>query len=130
MLVLSRLITETIHIGDHLVLTLVSVHHRGSVTLQIGKGEHELAVGYTAEIEPGVSVKLIAVRAGQARLGIIAPRKIPVHRGEVWARIKAQELEEARRKRMPERVGQAIAGLFAVLSVWPISLLVQMAVAS
>lgn len=128
-LVLSRHIGESIHIGEHLVLTLVSVQHRGSVTLQIGKGRHELAVGYTADIEPGVSVKLIALRAGQARFGITAPKSIPVHRGEIYARIKAQELEEQRRQRMPERVGKVIAGVFLALSTWPAYLL-QMAVMS
>lgn len=111
------------------MLTLVSVQRRGSVTVQIGTYQHELARGVTAEIEPGVTVKLTRVTAGQATLALHGPKHIKIWRGEIYALIQAQQAEDARRQRMPELVGQAIAGLFAVLSVWPISLLVQMAVA-
>ena len=127
MLVLTRNTTQTITIGDHLVLTLVSVQRRGSVTLRIGNSEHELARGYAAEIEPGVTIKLLEVTAGRATFGIQAPKRIAVHRGEVYARIQAERAAVALQQSMPERVGTAICGVFVALSTWLVSILLGVA---
>lgn len=37
-----------------------------------------------------VKIMILAIRGGQVRLGITAPKRVPVHRAEVAARIKAQ----------------------------------------
>ncbi len=129
MLVLTRFSGQSITIGDHMVITVAGVTRAGSVHLRIGRRQHELAEGYTADIEPGVTVKLLRVHAGRATLGFTAPKKIAVHRLEIYERIQAEKLEIARRQRMPERVGQVIAGVFLALSAWPAYLL-QMAVIS
>jgi carbon storage regulator CsrA len=109
------------------VLTVVSVKRRGSVTLRIGNCEHELARGYTAEIEPGVFIKLIDLSAGRAKFGVLAPKRIAVYRGEIYARIQAQKLEAARRQSIGTRAGVALCGLFVAMSALPMSLLLQLA---
>lgn len=126
MIVLNRKPTQTITVGHHLVLTVVRIKRSGSVTLRIGKYEHELAEGYTSQIEPGVTIKVLRVRSGNADIGIVAPEKLKVYRGEIYAQIKAQQDAEARRLAMPTQVGQAIFGFFLALSAWPMYLL-QMA---
>ena len=40
-----------------------------------------------------VTVTVLDVRGGQVRLGIDAPQDVPVHREEIWARIRAEEGE-------------------------------------
>lgn len=52
MLILSRRIGETLHIGDAITVTVVAVH------------------------------------GDQVRIGVQAPREVPVYRGEVYARIE------------------------------------------
>jgi len=42
-----------------------------------------------------VEVKVVDVRGDQVRLGVQAPRDIPVHRKEVYAAIQKQNLEAA-----------------------------------
>lgn len=122
MLIMQRRTTDRICIGDHLVITVMATRTGRSVVLQIGKCQHELAVGYTAEIEPGVTIKLFDVRGGDARIGVHAPKHIPVDRSEYreW-----KQRQEAARKRasMPERVGIAMCGLFLSLSAVPAWLL-------
>lgn len=44
-------------------------------------------VGETITIGEGVLVTVLAVKGGQVRLGIDAPRDVAVHRGEVRDRI-------------------------------------------
>ena len=62
MLVLTRGVDETIHIGDNVVLTIVEM------------------------------------RGDRVRIGIEAPKDVPVHRGEVYAAIKRQERNEKQRR--------------------------------
>lgn len=40
-----------------------------------------------------VKVTVLGVQGGQVRLGIDAPKDIPVHREEIWERIQAEEGE-------------------------------------
>jgi carbon storage regulator len=42
-------------------------------------------------IRDNIEVKIIDVRQNQVKIGITAPREIPVHRREVYERIKAKE---------------------------------------
>lgn len=37
-----------------------------------------------------VRMVVLGIRGGQVRIGITAPKQVPVHRAEVFARIKAQ----------------------------------------
>jgi carbon storage regulator len=45
-------------------------------------------IGETITVGDNVTITLLGIRGGQARLGITAPRKIEVHRQEIYARIK------------------------------------------
>ena len=35
-----------------------------------------------------IKVHVLEVKGGQIRLGVVAPREIPVYREEIWVRIK------------------------------------------
>jgi carbon storage regulator len=52
-------------------------------------------VGETVMIGDGIAVTVLDVKGNQVRLGIAAPKEIPVHREEVYLRLQ----EEAGRKR-------------------------------
>jgi carbon storage regulator len=43
-----------------------------------------------------VTVTVLAVNGNQVRLGINAPKDIPVHREEVYSRIAQEEIEKSR----------------------------------
>jgi carbon storage regulator len=47
-------------------------------------------VDETVMIGHDIAVKVVGVRGNQVRLGIEAPREMPVHRHEVLDRIKAE----------------------------------------
>jgi len=52
--------------------------------------------GEAIAIGENIEVKVLAVRGGQVRLGISAPREIPVHRSE---RLQAQQASDAEEKK-------------------------------
>jgi carbon storage regulator len=54
-------------------------------------------IGERVMIGDEVQVKILAVKGGQVRIGINAPKSVAVHRREVYERIKdAQSRHEAR----------------------------------
>ena len=48
-------------------------------------------VGETLMIGDDVQVTVLGVKGGQVRLGIEAPRDVPVHREEIYQRIQAEQ---------------------------------------
>lgn len=54
-------------------------------------------IGESIKIGSDVSVTILGVKSGQIRLGISAPKEIPVHREEIFERIQ----EEGVRKEVP-----------------------------
>ena len=46
-------------------------------------------VGEIIMIGDDIVVKVLGVRSGQVKIGIEAPRELPVHRHEIFERIKA-----------------------------------------
>lgn len=46
-------------------------------------------VGETVMIGSEITVTVLGVKGNQVRLGILAPNEVPVHREEVYERIKA-----------------------------------------
>lgn len=47
-------------------------------------------VGEVIMIGEDIVVKVLGVRSGQVKIGIEAPRELPVHRHEIFERIKAE----------------------------------------
>ncbi|MFV1973968.1 MAG: carbon storage regulator CsrA [Thiohalobacterales bacterium] len=48
-------------------------------------------VGETLMIGDNVTVTVLGVKGNQIRIGINAPKEVPVHREEIYKRIKAEE---------------------------------------
>ena len=57
-------------------------------------------VGQTVVIGDDVTISFLGVKGNQVRVGIQARKEIPVHRGEIYERIK-QETRSARAVRKP-----------------------------
>lgn len=57
-------------------------------------------VGQTVVIGDDITISFLAVKSNQVRVGIHARKEIPVHRGEIYERIK-QETASARVVRKP-----------------------------
>jgi carbon storage regulator len=51
-------------------------------------------IGETLMIGSDVTVTVLGVQGNQVRLGIAAPRDVPVHREEVFERVKQEEAEK------------------------------------
>ena len=50
-------------------------------------------VGETVVIgeKPDVTVTVLGVKGNQVRVGIVADKKIPVHREEIWKKLKEEQ---------------------------------------
>ena len=47
-------------------------------------------------IGSGVTVKVMAVKGNQVRIGINAPKDVAVHREEIYQRLRQEKAEEGR----------------------------------
>lgn len=47
-------------------------------------------IGETVNIGDHIQVTILGVRGNQVRIGIEAPKDVPVHREEIYERIKAE----------------------------------------
>jgi carbon storage regulator len=52
-------------------------------------------VGESIMIGEDIVVKVLGVRGGQVKIGIEAPRELPVHRQEIFERIKSESGDRA-----------------------------------
>jgi carbon storage regulator len=85
---------QTIIIGDNILLTLQGItpeYARFTVSRAQGSTNeiYALLAGQEAEIAPGVTLKLLTLKKHQVRIGIAAPRRVAVHREEIYNKIKA-----------------------------------------
>lgn len=53
-------------------------------------------IGETVMIGNDITVTILGIKRGQVRVGTNAPRNVPVHREEVYERIKAGEFSESK----------------------------------
>jgi len=51
-------------------------------------------VGEVITIGDDIQIKVVETRDGMVRFGVSAPREVPVHRAEVYKRIKAGEVRK------------------------------------
>jgi carbon storage regulator len=54
------------------------------------KNRESVVVGGTDGSEPTLKVTVLAIRGGTVRLGFDGNANVPVHRSEVWERIRAE----------------------------------------
>jgi carbon storage regulator len=60
-------------------------------------------VGETLMIGDEVTVTVLGVKGNQVRIGINAPRDVPVHREEIYERIKHEQAEGIEHPQAAER---------------------------
>ena len=53
------------------------------------KSDEAVVVGGTPGSEPVVKVTVLEITGGKVRLGFEAAKEVPVHRWEVWERLRA-----------------------------------------
>lgn len=120
MLVLTRKFGEHIMIGDHITITVarivgkrVSLQTRAPKNVSVQRQETPLRSGPTSHstecsmlvlsrkknesivINNDITIVIVEIRGDKVRLGIEAPKEMPVHRREVYDAIKRVEQEEA-----------------------------------
>ena len=59
-------------------------------------------VGELIMIGDDIMVKVLGVRSGQVKIGIEAPKDLPVHRHEIYERIQAERNADDENKALPE----------------------------
>ena len=47
----------------------------------------------TLVVGDNIKVQVLGVKGGQVRLGVEAPREVPVYREEIWVRIKRDKVK-------------------------------------
>lgn len=52
----------------------------------------------TLVVGDNIKVQVLGVKGGQVRLGVEAPREVPVYREEIWVRIKRDKLKAGERE--------------------------------
>ena len=68
------------------------------------KNRESVVVGGAIGFEPLLKVTVIAIRGGSVRLGFDVNTAVPVHRAEVWERIRAENGRPDSRNGRPETV--------------------------
>lgn len=55
----------------------------------------------TIIIDGDIEVMVISIQGDKVRLGINAPKNVPIHRSEVWERIQAEGVDRLAERREP-----------------------------
>jgi sRNA-binding carbon storage regulator CsrA len=95
MLIFSRQVDESIVVGRDVVVTPTDIDESGARVIARGTmvggpddggrfdAAHELSPGGSFHVGPMIVITLVEVRGGFARLGVHAPKSMPVRRKEV-----------------------------------------------
>lgn len=67
--------------------------------------------GQNIKIGDGIRISIIDIRGKQVRIGVDAPAELPIHREEVYLRIKAENLEASGAK--PDDLTRALDLVFS-----------------
>lgn len=82
---------------------LMHVQYKGNCVLILTR-----RIGETLMIGSDITVTVVGVKGGQIRIGINAPKNIPVHRKELYERIRCEhrdwQTSKIKRVSSPERI--------------------------
>lgn len=95
-LILSRRSGESIIIGGSVVFTVRSIRSYGALVEVTGIQQpirKSMHIGESLEIpEVETEVTLLTQRGAQVRIGVNAPKEVPVNREEIQRRIEAERM--------------------------------------
>ena len=96
MLILTRTINEAIIIGGDIRVSVASVRsEEASFTVESSdtyQPRRERLIGQTLPIAAGIKLMVLGIRGRQVRLGVEAPKDVPVDREEVHIRKVSERL--------------------------------------
>ena len=119
MLVLTRYPNQQIVIGPigaptfTIELTSVAPFRCG---IEVNGRPRELRMGETFAIADGVAFRLLGVNGRQVRVGVLAPKDVPIHRSEVAARIYSEQFDGAA---MPARALMLLVCVCSLIGMLP-----------
>lgn len=82
-LVLTRREGEQIRVGDNLVSVQRISRANVNIVTTVPKRVHSCATGDTVQLEPGVTVTVVAIRCRQVKLAFEAPVSVQIVRTEI-----------------------------------------------
>ena len=80
MLLLARKVGETIHIGDDVLLSVKNIG-RSRVTIEL-----QIPLDEIISIGSDTNFRVTQIEEEQAKMGVVAPRRIRIMRGELLSR--------------------------------------------
>ena len=94
MLILGRRSGEKVMIGDNLMLSVLdSRPHKARFRIEDSNGGDflvTLGIGESSELQDGIRFTMLSVHGKSVRIGFNAPPELPIHRLEVWQRVRKE----------------------------------------